>query len=226
MIKFIFKWLVRLTILLVVLVVVFFLSLDSILRVVMEYRIHAQTGMDAEIGRFHLGLLDPDITIQNLKLYNPPDFGGTPFLNIKEIHIEYDRDALLKNKIHLTLMRFNLQELDIVKNQAGQTNLFSLGLKVPSQGASKAGGNTTLNELKRRTGLEFQGIDVLNVSIGKVRFIDLKNPGKDREQTIGINNFVIKNVKTKANLAGLAVLVALRSGNFFTSLLGPHALLN
>ena len=31
---------------------------------------------------------------QNFKLYNPPDFGGTPFLDIPEIHAEYDRAAL------------------------------------------------------------------------------------------------------------------------------------
>ena len=41
-------------------------------------------------------------------------------------------DALVKNKIHLTLMRFNLGELDIVRNEAGQTNLFALGLALPS----------------------------------------------------------------------------------------------
>ena len=57
--KFLFKWLLRLFLLAVVLVVVFFLSLDSILRVVAEHNIRAQTGLDAEIGRFHVGLLDP-----------------------------------------------------------------------------------------------------------------------------------------------------------------------
>ena len=221
--KKILKWFFGLALLVVVLVVVFFLSLDSILRVVMENRIHAQTGMDAEIGKFHLGLLDPEITIQDLKLYNPPDFGGTPFLNIREIHVEYDREALAKKQIHLTLMRFNLGELDIVRNEAGQTNLFSLGLALPSKGSP--GGSAEMAELKRRTGLIFEGIDVLNVSVGEARFIDLKDPRNDREQQIAIDNLVIKNVKTTADLAGLAVLVALRGGDFFTTVLGSGGLL-
>ena len=103
MIKWIFKWLLRLFILAVVLVVIFFLSLNSILRVLIEHNIRTQTGMDAEIGRFQLGLAEPTINIQNLKIYNPPSFGGTPFLDIPEIHVEYDRAALAKSEIHLTL---------------------------------------------------------------------------------------------------------------------------
>ena len=219
--KRILKWFLGALLLLVVLAVVLLLSLDTILRVVAENRIRAQTGMDAEIWKFHLGLLEPVVTIENLRLYNPPAFGGTPFLKIPEIHVEYDRDALVKNKIHLTLMRFNLGELVLVRNEAGQTNLFALGLALPKKGAK--GGNAELKEFTQRTGLSFQGIDALNVSVGTARFIDLKDPRNNREQKIGIDNFVMKNVKTPADLAGLAVLVALRGGDFFTSLIGPNA---
>jgi uncharacterized protein involved in outer membrane biogenesis len=221
--KTLLKWLAGLVLLVIVLAVIFLLSLDTILRTVAVNRIRAQTGMDAEIGTFHLGLLEPVVTIKDLKLHNPPSFGGTPFLSIPEIHIEYDRDALAKNQIHLTLVRFNLGELDIVKNEAGETNLLSLGVALPEKG--KKGGNKALKELKQRIGLDFAGVDVLNVSIGTAKFIDLKDPSKNREQKIGIDNLVMKNVKTPADLAGLAVLFALRSGDFFTSVLGPDAVL-
>jgi len=217
--KTLLKWFFGALLLVVVLAVVFLLSLDTILRVTAENRIRAQTGMDAEIGRFHLGLLEPVVTIRDFTIHNPPAFGGTPFLSIPEIHAEYDRAALLKNKIHLTLLRFNLGELDVVKNEAGQTNLFSLGVALPKPGAA-GGGNQPLQEFKRRTGLDFQGIDALNVSVGTARFIDLKDPRNNREQKIGIDNLVMKNVKTPADLAGLMVLVALRGGDFFTTVLG------
>src|ERR1700689_1980628 len=157
MIKFIFKWLFRLFVLAVVLVVIFFLSLNSILRVLIEHNIRAQTGMDAEIGKFSVGLVSPTAEIQNFKIYNPPDFGGTPFLDIPEIHVEYDRAALAEGKIHVTLLRFNLGELDIVKNQAGQTNIFSLSLSVPPK---KSGGGNVAANFKKQTGYDFKGIDV------------------------------------------------------------------
>jgi len=215
MIKSLFKWVFRLFLLAVVLIAILLLSYNSILRVWVEHRIRAQTGMEAEIGRFSLGIISPTLTIQNLKLYNPPDFGGTPFLDIPEIHVEYDRAALAQHEIHLTLLRFNLGELDIVKNEAGRTNIFSLGVTLPSK---KSGGTNAVARFKKQTGFEFKSIDVLNVSVGTAKFIDLKDQRHNRTQKIGLENCVMKNVKSPADLAGLAVLVALRGGDFFGSL--------
>jgi hypothetical protein len=224
--KWLFKWLFRLFLLAVVLIVILLLSLNSILRVWVEHRIRTRTGMDAEIGRFSVGLIEPTVTIQNFKLFNPPDFGGTPFLDIREIHIEYDRAALAKHELHLTLVRFNLGELDIVKNEAGRTNIFSLGVTRPSK---RSGGGASATAFKQQTGFEFKSIDVLNVSVGTAKFIDLKDQRNNRTQKIGLDNCVMKNVKSPADLAGLAVLIALRGGDFFGSLIDlpkPGALRN
>ena len=213
--KWFFKWLFRLFLLAVVSIVILLLSLNSILRVYVEHRIRAQTGMDAEIGKFSVGLTEPTVTIQNFKLYNPPDFGGTPFLDIREIHVEYDRAALAKRQLHLTLLRFNLGELDIVKNEAGRTNIFSLGVTLPSK---KSGGGKSAADFKKQTGFEFKSIDVLNVSVGTAKFIDLKDQSHNRTQKIGLENCVMINVKSQADLGGLAVLIALRGGDFWGSL--------
>jgi hypothetical protein len=216
--KFIFKWLVRLFLLAVVLVVIFFLSLDTILRLVMQNRIRAQTGMDAEIGKFSLGLAESTITIKDFKLFNPPSFGGTLFLDIPEIHVEYDRAALASRQLHVTLLRFNLGELDIVKNEAGQTNIFAIAA-MPS--VKKPGGGE--KSFAKETGYDFTGIDVLNISVGTAKYIDLKDQKNNREQKIGIENCVMKNVKTPTDLAGLAMLIALRGGDFFGSLIDDKA---
>jgi len=217
--KWIFKWLLRLFILAVVLVVIFFLSLDTILRLVMENRIRAQTGMDAEIGKFTLGHAAPTITIKDFKLFNPPSFGGTLFLDIPEIHVEYDRAALAKRELHVTLLRFNLGELVIVKNEAGQTNLFAIAT-LPA--VKKPGGGE--KSFAKETGYSFAGIDVLNVSVGTAKYIDLKDQKNNREQKIGLENLVLKNVKTPTDLAGLAMLVALRSDGFFGPLFAAPGL--
>jgi len=214
MIKFVFKWLLRLVMLAAMLVVILLLARNVILRVYLEHQIRAQTGLDAEIGSFSVGLVEPTVTIRNFRLYNPPAFAGTPFLDIREIHAEYDPGALARHELHITLMRFNLGELDVVKNQAGQTNLFSLGLTVPSK---KSGGHAG-ESFTKQTGLEFKGIDVLNVSIGTAKYIDLNNQRNNRTQVIGIQNCVLKNVKSPADLGGLAAFIALRSGDFFSSL--------
>ena len=230
--KTLLKWFCGLVLLVVVLAVVFLLSLDTVVRVVAEHHIRAQTGMDVEIGKFYLGLLEPVVTIKDLKIHNPPSFGGTPFLNIPEIHVEYDRAALAKNQIHLTLLRFNLGELVLVRNEKGKINLSEMGITNQILAIAKAIPSKTPVQssdvskvLKQRTGLDFTSIEALNVSIGTLRYIDLKEARNTREQKIGIDNFVMKNVKTPSDLAGLAVLFALRSGDFFTSVLGPDAVL-
>jgi uncharacterized protein involved in outer membrane biogenesis len=219
-VKRIFKWLLRLFIaavaLAVVAVIVLLLTYNSILRVVMERQIRAQTGMDTEIGSLKIALISPTVEIQNLKIHNSPDFGGTPFLDIPEIHVEYDRAALARREIHVKLLRFNLGELDIVKNQAGRTNIFLPGIK--SQAKKSGVGGNPLANFKKQSGYDFTGIDMLNVSIGKVKFIDLQNPRNNREQTIGIDELVIPQVKSPADLAGLGALIYLRSDGFFDSL--------
>lgn len=219
MIRFALKWLLRLAILAVVLLVVVLLSYNSILRIVIEHRIRAQTGMDAEIGRFSMSLVEPSITITGFKLFNPPDFGGTLFLDIPEIHVEYDRAALARSDLHITLLRLNLGELNIVKNQAGKTNIFSPGAMPKARKSGSKGKSFTA-----QTGLKFKGIDVLNVSIGQAQFIDLNNQRNNRTQEIGIENCVMKNVRTPADLDGLALLIALRAGDFFGPMIDPkHA---
>jgi hypothetical protein len=220
--KFIFKWLLRLFLLAVVLAVIFFLSLDSILRVVIQHNIRKQTGMDAEIGKFYFGLTRPVVEIKDLQLFNPAEFGGTPFLNIPEIHVEYDRAALRQNQIHITLLRFNLGELDIVKSQDGQTNIFVFGLQVPKKEAAAKSGGADLAEFKKQTGMDFKGIDCLNVSVGKFRYLDLQDQNNNQEQKIGIENCVITNVTSAADLVGLGVFVGLRSGDFFKPLVDPN----
>ena len=216
MIRWIFKWCLRVAILAVVLVIVLLLSLNSIVRVIMERNIREQTGMDAEIGSVELGLTKPTLEIRDLKIYNPPSFGGALFLDIPEIHAEYDRVAFAEKKLHHTLLRFNLEEINFVKNQSGRMNVDALA-KTPK---TKSGAPPVPN-LKKSTGYDFKQIDVLNVSFNKAKYVDLQNPANDREQIIGLQNCVVPNVKSPNDLAGLAFLIGLRERSFLRSLSRP-----
>jgi hypothetical protein len=201
--KWLFKWVFRLVLLVIGLVVVLVLSKDAILKALVERQIRAQTGMDVKIGKFSVGILSPVVNVENFKLYNPPEFGGTPFLDIPELHVEYDRAALAGRKLHLTLLRLNLAELNVVKNDAGHTNLTSARWKAPSRGAG------------RRGGVQFPVIDVLNLSVGKARFMDLKNPKHNREYQPNLQNQIFKNVKSADDWNAILLMIWLRSGGGF-----------
>ena len=52
--KWLIKWFFRIAFLLIVLVVVAVLSLNSILKALVERQIRSETGMDATIGKFSM----------------------------------------------------------------------------------------------------------------------------------------------------------------------------
>ena len=203
----------RLALLAVVLVIVLLLSFNSIVRILIEHNIREQTGMDAEIGRVDVGWTEPIFEIRDLKIYNTPGYGGTPFLDIPEIHIEYDRMALVKGDLHLKLLRLNLSELDIVRNEKGQINVFATA-KLPRRNS----GGTVAPSFKKQTGYDFTGIDALNVTFTRARYIDLQNRHNDRQQTIGLKDCVVPDVKSARDLAGLVLIIDLKSNHFFDPL--------
>ncbi|HUA65411.1 MAG TPA: hypothetical protein VME24_06160 [Alphaproteobacteria bacterium] len=219
MIKWFVKWVFRLALLAVVLVIVLLLSLNTIVRVLIEHNIRAQTGMEAEIGRVEVGWTEPTFEIRDLKIYNPPSFGGTPFLDIPEIHVQYDRLALLKGELHLKLLRLDLEELDVVRSRKGDINVFALGA-APQMNSMNPG--ISLPSFKKETGYDFKGIDALNFTFNKATFIDLQNRHNDREQTIGLKNIVVPDVKSPRDLAGLVLLIELRSNHFFDPLVSQQ----
>lgn len=230
MLKKLFKWGLILLLLGVALVVGLFLCRNALFRLAVERNIHQQTGLIAKIGAFRVGLRHPTIEIKNLRLYNPPQFGHTPLVSIPEIYAEYDRDALAKNQFHVTLLRFNLGELDVVKSADGQTNLLSLGLTLPAkkpaaralESPARANAAPVLPDLKKQTGLGFAGIDRLDVSVGTLKYIDLQNQKNNREQPINIRDCILTNVTSSEDIYGLAAIVGLRSGDFFAPLIDPH----
>jgi uncharacterized protein involved in outer membrane biogenesis len=198
--KRLIKWLFILLLLAVGLIVGLLLSKDAILKAAIEEQIRAQTGMDAHIGRLSVGLLSPVVTIENLTINNTPEFGGTPFLDIRELHLEYDRDALAQRKLRIKLLRLNLEELTVVRNPNGTTNLSALNTPAPTRPTKLAGE------------VEFHGVDVLNLSLGKIQLIDLKEPRNNRIRNVNLQNQIFHNVRTPGDLYGVLVLLWMRSG--------------
>lgn len=179
--KRLFKWLFILVVLVVAIVVGLLVSRDAIAKTAIEQQIRAHTGMDVKIGKLKTSILSPIATIEDLTLYNTADFGGTPFLKISELHIEFDREALAYRELKLKLLRLTVAELSVVKNDLGQTNIVNL------VAAAKSG---------KVNMVEFKGIDVANVSISKVLYLDLKNQKNNRQFKPNLQNQVFRNMKT------------------------------
>ena len=198
--KWLFKWALRLVLLVVALVVVLLLSKDTIFRIVIENRIRSRTGLDVKIGKYSSSIFSPVITIENLRIYNTAEFGGTPFLDVPEIHLELDAAAFARREVHFTLARVHLAEFDVVRNQAGLTNLYSIVEKVRRE--KKAHKEKLFGDFK------FTGVDTLNVTIGKSRYIDLQDTRNNCEAAIDLRDQVFSNLSSEDNLTAAMILLS------------------
>lgn len=203
--KKLIKWVFGILILLVILIGGLLFFRDSIAKSVAEKQIRAETGMDATIGKFHIGLVDPVVTIENLRIYNPPGFLHPRFVDIPEIHVEYDRGALFSRKLHFTLVRFNMADVSVDENADGKTNLEFLQEKQKQKAASTS-------KAKSEPAMEFVGIDTLVLTLGRVRFSSVKHPERDKEINLDVRNTELKNVKSAKDFSGLIVSIMLKNG--------------
>ena len=202
----------------VFLILVFFLLYyrDWIGTQLAEKEIRDTLGLEAETGNLTVGVMEPKVTFENLKLYNTTNFGGTLFLDIKELHMEYDLAALRQHKIHITFMRLNVSEVDVVKNNEGETNIYSIARAIVT--SKPGGGGRSFTPV---SGFQFEGIDSLNVSIGVAKFVDMKNHLHDRALALGIQNQVISNIKSPEDLGELENLIWIRGGRMVGLPFGP-----
>ncbi len=211
--KFLLKLILRLLAVLLVLAIVAFLSWDWIVKKVAEKRIQSVTGMETHIGKFFIGVTTPVIRIKDFKLYNPAEFGGAPLADLPEVHLEYDKAALREGKVHLKLLRVNLAEWNLVRSLDGRTNVNVLRERLQAQfaAAAKAAAEAGKNG-KNVPLLQFDRIEMLNLTLGRMRYLDLAHPEATREVDLGIRNQAFPNVKSQEDLYGLAVVLLLKCG--------------
>ena len=204
------KWLFRLLFLAATVLVLAVVFRDAILKAVAEHQIRAETGLDARVGKFHIGLREPVVRLENLKIYNTDEFGGGPLVNLPELHIEYDRAALLSQKLRLTLVRFNLAEVNVVENRNGKTNVEALQEKQKQKQKE-----TAARGRKVGVPVEFTGIDTLKLTLGQVRFSSMKNPSNGRVIALDMKDYELKHVKSAADLSGLLLVLMIKTGMNF-----------
>ena len=207
--RWLFRWLFRLLILLVVLVVAAFLLLDTIAREITERRIEQATGLEAKIGRMRVGIFEPRLTIEHLVIYNSADFGGSPLIDVPELHIECNRSPLFYRNYHFKLIRLDLARLNVVEDKLGRNNLDVLGKhsKKSSEADSEAADK---NDADKNS---FRKIDTLNLSLGRATHIDLRNPGSVEELPVDVRNLIYSDVDSDRKLSFILTAILLSRQN-------------
>jgi hypothetical protein len=201
MIKFIFRWAFRLLILAIVLFVALILLKDTIVKNIAESQIRKSTGMDVKIGAMHVGLTRPVFTVENFVLYNTAEFGGGTFIDVPDLYLEMLPDAK-KGEMRFKLVRMNVRELNIIENMQGRTNITSVTGALDTLQRTRTNSNEAV----------FKGIDTLNLTVGKIRYINMRAPKRNQEFNLALQNEVVLNVRTWEDMAAILFKVLLRAG--------------
>jgi len=200
-----FKLVIRLVFCAVLVVLATVLLRNVVAQALLQRHLRSVTGMDVAIGRVHIGLTEPVLALENLRLFNTDEFGRATCVDIPELHIEYDLQALRAKQLHLRTVRLRLAELLVVQNNEGKNNFKELVAR-PEMKASLPGGRT----------YQFKGIDTLNLALGRFRYSNLQNPGEDDEIFIGLKNQIVRNVRSLEDVKPLLNRLALeRNGKQF-----------
>lgn len=211
MIRWIFRWLFRLLILLIVLAVAAILLFDTIAREITIYRLEKRTGLEVKIGRMNVGLFQPRLTIENLVIYNSAEFGGSPLLDLPELHVECDRSPLFHSDFRFKLVRLNLARLNLVEDTKGRRNLDALAKQLKKTGGVPAW-QPALKHSAASTN-HFRRIDTLNLSLGRATYVKMANPRHPSELIFDVRNQVYTAITNNSQIQNILLAILLNRQN-------------
>ena len=188
------RWLAWITGVFVLLLVVLVLTRDRWLKVATRQQIESSTGLRAEIGTFSTALGTGRFQVRDLKLFNPPEFGGTLMAEVPELTIDIDPEAAASGHLHFQELALRMTSLNVVKNESGRLNVEGVEKKLREK----------IKKRKKRKGdrmeWEFAGIDRLALSVGTVQYTDQKRPNQSRKLDLAIQDQAVTNLLTEEDL--------------------------
>jgi hypothetical protein len=203
---------------LIALLLVGLLSFDWIVKRTIQSRVNASGVAEVEIGSLNIGLLRPHLEVRNLKVFGQSQFGGVQILDLPELRVEYDRDAFKAQELKLRLLRIRLNELTLVDGFAGgDTNMFqrlqgySELIVAYTNRLSEVTNRLDLASAQRIGNATFTGLDRLELTVGRIRFLDMKDPLSEKVATLNINRRVMTNITDLSGMAPLAMELLVRT---------------
>ncbi len=193
------------TVLIIVIVLLFALGVTKdffIKRAVQTVGSHV-LGVPVKIGGLSFGIISRFIKIKDLRIYHPEGFPDGILLDIPLIKVKYDLDSLLKKKIHLPEVVFNLEEVNIIKNKEGKLNVDSLKISKKKKTASKD------EKLRSQSPMK---IDLLVLTIGRAVITDYTKGEKPSVEVfdVGVKDKTIKNITSAQQLTGVVLMQAMK----------------
>jgi uncharacterized protein involved in outer membrane biogenesis len=197
---------IKIIVLVIVLLFGFCLVRDSFIKSIIGTVASSVTGAPTHIGGFSLSMIKQTVRITNFKMYNPSGFPRDILVDIPKIGVSCNLGALLKGKIHLKQIDFELKEVVMVKNKEGKLNVDSLKItedkkaKTPEKVAKKPAKEMAIQ------------IDLANLAIGRIVSKDYSVEGPPAIKVYDVNlKKSFKNITSVQQLAALIISEPLKA---------------
>jgi uncharacterized protein involved in outer membrane biogenesis len=206
------KFFMFIVVILIVLVVGVIVAKNMVVKTGIEQGVKLVTGLPMKIASMDISFTKSYVHIQGMQLYNPEGFPEKLMVDIPEVYVSLDVQALMKKNIHIKEVRFYLKEVVLVKNTDGKMNLDKL--KALQQKTSEKPAPGTAPAQKKEEMPEIQ-IDVLQLKVDKVVYKDYSKGGDPviTEKMIGLDER-IENITDPNSLVQIIVLKALMKTPF------------
>ncbi|MBN1492734.1 MAG: AsmA family protein [Candidatus Omnitrophica bacterium] len=156
-----------LVIVLIVLVVLFF-ARNFLIKTGMSIGSKVATGLYLSVDKVDLDLFKSSFDIEGLKLYNPEGYLDPVMVSVPKVLVDCNIGALLQKKVHIESFVLMLDEVYVIKNEAGQLNIDTFKKE---KEAAKPAKKVEKKPGKKGEPMAMQ-LDYVHFKIGKVIYKD------------------------------------------------------
>ena len=177
------KFIKKLIFIIIVVIVLIIIGRNIIVKTVVPIAARSSEGIKISLGSVNIGLTDALIGIKDIEVKNPKGFPEGNMVEINEIHIDPVVADIFKDKVHLTEVRFDLDNLLIIRNENGDFNFKMLTQAKKIQDGDE---DDVPDDVKERKKYKIQ-IDSLILKLGTVVYTDYSVGSEPKTVTFNIN---------------------------------------
>lgn len=152
------------------------------------------TGLEATVSQLEVAPALGTLRLRDLRLVNPPEFGGGVAVNVPELHLAWERAAALRGHWHFRTLQLHLAELNLVRHRDGRLNLQPPPSRPGDDGSADDG--ALPDPSAGAGGRHFGGIDRLVLTWDRLTYTDLRDPDKSSVLVLAIDAEVATDLKT------------------------------
>lgn len=202
--KRLFKWLKWFCLVGLLLLVLTVLARNFLVRQLAPVAVRQVTGFRLAIESVNIGW--GNVHLHNLRMLNPVDFPEPAFVELPRLQLDYEVKSLLALRPHVRQLHIQVQDLVLVTDEKGQTNLERLNGPAKPGGASSSRTEPPADKNK----LSYT-VDAVNVQVGTVRYVDYSK-GEPRERKMVLNlSLQFANIDENTDLSALIFGSVLRN---------------